>query len=108
MAPGKKQSWGHAVPRPTVDELLASRKRMNTVRVECVKVDLETALTFAKIARQTHDGLRKQRICRSARKAYETVVNLVQKVELTANDRGELNRGLAQLQSELRALGESF
>lgn len=104
----KSKERAHAITRPTANELLAARERMNSVRVECVKVDLETALTFAKIARQTHDDLRKQRICSAARKAYDVVVTMIQKVELTADDRGEVKRGLMQLQSELRALGETF
>ena len=36
-----------------MDELLASREQMNRVSTEFLKVDLKTALTFVKIARQT-------------------------------------------------------
>ena len=97
---------GHAAPRPTVDQLLASRERMNRASVDFLKIDLETALTFLKIARQAQDSARKERNRRAARKAYETVAKLVGKVELNDEDRRILIDGLQQLQKELEALGE--
>ena len=75
---------GHAAPKPTVDDLLASRERMNRASAEFLKIDLETALTFVKIARQSRDDVRKKRNCKAARRAYETVLRLINKVELNA------------------------
>jgi hypothetical protein len=61
MKSQKQQMRGHAAARPRFDELLASRERMNRVSVDFLKVDLETALTFITIAKQTHDRTRKMR-----------------------------------------------
>jgi hypothetical protein len=99
---------GHPARKPTVDELLATRDRMNRARADFLKVDLETALTFVKIAHTTDDEFRKERNCRAARKAYETVVRLQKKVDLTTNDGLALKRGLDRLKSELERLGETF
>lgn len=99
---------GHAAARPTVDELLASRERMNRASSEFLKIDLETALTFLKIARDTNDRARKERNCRAARKAYDTVAKLVAKVKLNSEDERIVTEGLQKLQKELEALGAQF
>jgi predicted anti-sigma-YlaC factor YlaD len=91
-----------------MDELLASRQQMNRVCSEFLKLDLETGLTFVKIARQTHDHLQKKRNCRAARKAYETVAKLAQKVELSTEKGRAMKLGLARLKAELEELGERF
>jgi len=105
----KKQKRGvYAAVKPTVDEFIGARERMNRVSTEFLKIDLETALTFVKIARQTRDDVRKQRNCRAARRAYETVRQLANKVVLNGDDAQLLARHLTQLRSELEALGETF
>jgi len=99
---------GHAAARPTVDELLASRERMNRATTEFLKLDLQTALTFAGIARQTRDQIRKKRNCTAARRAYDTVVRLVDRVELSVEDGRVVRHGLQRLRTELESLGEVF
>jgi hypothetical protein len=89
-------------------ELLASREGMNRVSADFLKVDLETALIFAQFAQQTDVDSRRKRNCDTARKAYDMVVNLIQKVELSAKDRLAVQRRLAQLKPALEALGEKF
>jgi len=91
-----------------MDELLASRERMNRASAEFLKTDLETALTFVKIARQTGDDVRRKRTCRAARKAYETLTKFVNKVELRTEHARQVSLGLQQLKSELEGLGEVF
>ena len=108
MTARKQRKAGLAAAKPTMDELLASRERMNRVSVDFLKTDLETALTFVKIARQTRDDLRRKRNCRAARKAYDTVAKLVTKVELSAENGRVVRLGLAELKKELEALGEAF
>jgi hypothetical protein len=100
----KEQIRGHPTAKPTVDELLASRERMNRASVEFLKIDLQTALTFVQIARQTNDNLGKKRNYLAARKAYETVVRLIRKIELSAEDLRFIKQRLEQVQSELEAL----
>jgi hypothetical protein len=97
-----------AAAKPTIDELLATRERMNRASVEFLKTDLETALTFVKIARQTRDESRRERTCRAARKAYETLTKFVNKVNLDAENGRQVGLGLKQLKSELESLGEVF
>lgn len=99
-----KQITGHPAAKPTVDELLASREQLNRASAEFLKIDLQTALTFVRIARQTNDGVQKKRNCLAARKAYETVVRLVRKIQLSAEDLRFIEQTLEQLQSELEAL----
>ena len=91
-----------------MDELLASRERMNRASVEFLKTDLETALTFVKIARQTRDVSRRKRTCRAARKAYETLAKFIQKVDLSTESARQVGLGIKQLKSELESLGEVF
>jgi hypothetical protein len=97
-----------AAAKPTIDELLASRERMNRASIDFLMTDLETALTFAKIALTTRDVSRRKRTCRAARKAYETLAKFVHKVDLSAEDARRVSAGMKQLKSELESLGESF
>lgn len=99
---------GHAAPKPTVDDLLASRERMNRASAEFLKIDLETALTFVKIARQSRDDVRKKRNCKAARRAYETVLRRINKAELNAQDTQVVTLAQNQLRSDLEGLGEAF
>ena len=108
MPSSKQRMRGHAAPKPTVDQMLASRERMNRASAEFLKIDLEIALTFVSSARQARDDVRKQRNCRAARKAYDTVVSLVQKVPLREQESQDVERGLSLLKTELKALGETF
>lgn len=107
--PSRKQTKSKlVVAKPTMDELLASRERMTRASVEFLKTDLETALTFVKIARQTRDDVRRKRTCRAARKAYETLTKFVKKVDLSAENGRRISLGLEQLKAELESLGEVF
>ena len=99
---------GYAAAKPTVDELLASRERMNRVSVEFIKTDLETALIFAKSAAQAQHHLRKRHNISTARRASETGLGFLHKVDLTAEDGWIVKQGLDQLRSELQKLGEAI
>jgi hypothetical protein len=96
---------GHAAPRPTVDELLASRERMNRTSAEFLKIDLETALTFLAISRQAPDDERRDRNRSAAKKAYLTVVKLAKKINMDSEEQRVVTEGLRQLRSELKAVG---
>ena len=105
MVSKKQHTCGHPAGRPTIDELLATRARMNQASAEFLKIDIQTALTFAKIARQTFDNTRKDRSTSAAKKAYDTILRLAKKIDLSKNDQRLVTEGLALLRSELQALG---
>ena len=79
---------------------------MNRARADFLKIDVETALTFLRSARQTSDVARKKRNCNAARRAYGTVTKLMERVTLSEEDVRTLVVGLEQLRSELEELGE--
>ena len=91
-----------------MDELLATRKRLNQANTDFLKVDVQTALTFTGIALQTTDPVKRQRNQRSARNAYDTVLRLLSKVEISESDARILGSNLERLKSELRELGETL
>jgi hypothetical protein len=96
------------VAKPLAADLVATRERMSRASAQFLKVDLETALTFVKIAQETNDQSRRKRNIRSARKAYETVVKLSQKIEIPPEDTVTINEALQILRSELKSMGEVF
>ena len=108
MLPKRTRTRGHPAAAPTVDELLATRDRMNRANAEFLKIDTETALTFIQIARQTDNNSKRQPNRRAARRAYDTARKLMPKVDLTVEDIHLLMGRLDQLRLELKALGESF
>ena len=91
-----------------MDELLDTCEEVNRVGADFLKVDLKTALIFVKIARETADDFQKRRNRWAARTAYETVVNLFTKINLTTEDCLVVKHGLDRLKSELETLGETF
>jgi phosphoenolpyruvate carboxylase len=91
-----------------VAEVEATLDRINRASTEFLKIDLETALTFTNIARQTSDISRRERNCLAARKAYDAVERLVQKVDLNKQDKNTIKKGMQQLKTELEALGQTF
>jgi hypothetical protein len=96
----------YAAPKPTIDEILAAVARHNKIGTNFLKTDIETALTFAGTARAAENSEDRARNLRAARKAYDTVVRLAERVELTGHDARIPGRSLARLKSELRGLGE--
>jgi len=109
--PGKRKRArdpSYAVPKPTADEILAFGSRFRQASTDFLKVDLATALTFTEIALQASDSEKRERNCRNARVAYDTVLRLIERVDLTDEDSEMLNSNLARLKSELARLGEVF
>lgn len=99
---------GYAAPKPTVDELLASVAGHNKTGTDFLKVDLEAALTFADIARTAEDSEERERNRRATRRAYDTIVRLITKVELNSEDAKVIATKLARLKSDLSGMGEAF
>ena len=104
-----KRSHAGSVP-PAADKptLAEQGKRYNQVSTDFLKVDLQTALTFAGIALETNNATKKKRNQESARKAYDTVLRLLPNVELDEGDAQSVRTNLQRLKSELQLLGEVF
>ena len=85
-----------------------SRERLDRASADFLKIDLETALTFTYIARQTADVARRQRNQEAAKRAYHTVTRMMERVKLSDEDVRTLAIGLEQLRSELQELEEAF
>ena len=81
---------------------------MDRANTNFLKVDIATALTFSGIALQADDPIKKNRNRRNARKGYDTIVRLVDKVHLSKDDAQVIREGLRRLKSELERLGEVF
>jgi hypothetical protein len=87
-------------------DILAACARLNRASAEFLKIDVETALTFSKIAQQSQDSWKKQRNRDNARHGYDTILRLIDKVSLTHDEAQFLSEKLAELRSELLKLGE--
>jgi len=101
----KEKSYAQAVPRPTLDEWLATFSRLDRAGAEFLKVDVETAPTFAHIALQALDDERRDRNRHSARRAY---VRLKGRINLSEAEAKHLDSHLQRLESELIQFGETF
>jgi hypothetical protein len=101
---------GTAIPaaKPSMGDLIESRERMSRAGAQFLKIDLHTALTFAKIALETNDAARRSRNIRSARKAYDTVIKLSRKIDLPPDDAKAINKVVEELRTKLAELGEAF
>lgn len=89
-------------------DLEKTGKEFNRAGTDFLKVDVATALTFAHNALTADDPFKKARNQKSARKAYDTVLRMSQKISLTDEDANELKAGLQQLKANLAKLGEVF
>jgi len=73
---------------------------LNRAKVDLIRTDLETAITFATIALQANDRAKKARNTRNARKGYDAVLHFLRSAEV---DRAE-GRAIAEQVDRLRAL----
>ena len=101
----RKRERSETRGKTVLNDLYASRERMNRAATEFLKIDMEMGLMFMDIARGTNDISRKQRNHRAAWKAYDTVLKLIRKVELSERDATHLIQGLDLLRSELEDMG---
>ena len=70
--------------------------------------DLDTALTFMKVAESAIDADTRERNHSNARQVFETVARLMQNLSLDDTQRGELARKLGLLKSRLQNVGQQF
>ena len=95
---------------PTRLDLAAKRLHGRTSRVgaDFLRIDSEIALTFSGLALQTSDPEKKRRETRSARKAYDAISRLREKINLNEAESEKSDANLQRLKRELQRLGESF
>jgi hypothetical protein len=91
-----------------MDGIRASRDELNQKSVDFLKVDVETALTFSKIAIESFDPAKKKRNRKNARKGYDTILRFMSKVSMEDEDTDYLSDRLRELKSNLQNLGEVF
>lgn len=83
-------------------------RALNATAVGVLKTDLDTGLTFARIAENATDARKKRRNRKNARKAYDSIVDYEKRLELTAEERRDIGEKLGRLKSALIRLGERF
>ena len=85
------------------------QKSVHDNGVDFLHTDLDVALTMAQIAAEAdRSSERRKRNVRNARKAYDTIVKLHEKVHASAAERHCLRRKLSHLRLCLEDLGERF
>ena len=99
-------AYARAAKKPTFDEILAAEADFKRAGIDFLKIDVDTALTFARIALQSDTPEKRRRNRLNAQKGYDTVLRLLQKIPLTQSDAEFMVRKLEKLRSELHALGE--
>jgi hypothetical protein len=77
-------------------------------RVEFLLTDLDTALTFLDIARTTTNEETRRRNFENARRAYDTVIQLMQRVPLDDAQNEFIQGKLTLLRMRLEAAGQKF
>ena len=75
------QEYGHAVKRPTIDEILASPERFSRATSDLLRIDVERLRS--KLARQTYEATKRQRNIEHARTGYDMIVEMIERVKLT-------------------------
>jgi hypothetical protein len=95
------------IPKPAADVLLATSEQFKRVGADFLKVDLETARAFVRIAQTTEDPATRERNRKSARRAYDTVLRFTQTMRLSEGDVKNLKRDLLRLKADLVQLGET-
>lgn len=82
---------------------------VNNCHVEFLMLDLDLALTMAQIATEAESGSeRRERNTGNARRAYDNVSRLLEKVDTSVAERHLLARKLTLLHMALTELGEPF
>ena len=81
---------------------------MNSTSADFLRIDVDTALTFTQIALESDDQEKKDRNRKNARKAYNTIMHLRDKVEFSPSQDKYLSEKTELLKRDLIALGEKF
>ena len=74
--------------------------------IDFLRLEIDTGLTLAKIALDAHRHDRRDRNRLNARKAYDTVLRFIPRVNLTPEETSEMKIRVEHLKAELLRLGE--
>jgi hypothetical protein len=85
-----------------------SSSDLNQTGVNFLLIDLDLALTFMDVARTTRSDDTARRNHNNARKAYDTVLHLLETLDPTASERQVIDAKLAILKTRLQAAGQRF
>jgi hypothetical protein len=111
MNPGKNS--GEATPAAAsadgvVAKLNKTGQQLNATNADFLRIDAETALTFSQMALEADNPEKRDRNHQNARKAYDTIMRLRQKVVFTPAQEESMNQKMAELKRDLIKLGEKF
>jgi hypothetical protein len=79
----------------------------NQIGIDFLVVELSVGLTFLEVADATRFPATRERDLHKALQVYRTVVGLLPRVFLSADDQAEINGKLAELRSKLERAGQS-
>ncbi len=82
--------------------------KVNKAKVDVIKIDLDLAITFAKIARESEDKEAITRNQLNARRAYDSVTHYLSTAVLTQVEEENIKTKLEYLKNALADLGEPF
>jgi len=91
-----------------MDELTTTGRQLNSTSVDFLRIDAETALTFTGLALETDNPEKKDRNRKNARKAYDTILHLWDRVTFTSAEEAYMKATMERLKRELIQLGEKF
>src|SRR5215813_1681294 len=108
----KKPNSLKAQPPPqSLDKLMTdlnqTGQRLNQTSKDFLRVDVETALTFTEAALTTDNPDKKDRNTKNAKKAYDTIQRLSERVTYTDSEQAYMSEMLARLKKDLKILGET-
>jgi hypothetical protein len=99
---------GYGIGRREVNHARSLKAELNERKVDLIKVDLETAFTFMKIAQEAGDDQEKRlRNREHARRGYDAVTHFLETAKLGRSEREAIDRRIGQLKTALEDLGES-
>jgi hypothetical protein len=111
MTPHKQSGENNLAARSTEAtsaELNKTGQQLNATNADFLRIDAETALTFSQIALEADNPEKRNRNHQNARKAYDTIMRLRQKVVFTPAQEESMNQKMEQLKRDLTRLGEKF
>jgi hypothetical protein len=91
-----------------MDALNQTGQRLNQTSKDFLRVDAQTALTFTEAALTTDNPEKKERNIKNAKKAYDTIQRLSEKVSYTDSERAYMSQMMARLKKDLELLGETL
>ena len=100
--------WVKGVPVQLDERAMRLRAQTNNIGAQFLQVDAEVALTFVGMALKARSPEKRDRQADAARKAYDTIMRLRQKFDLSEPQRDKLDASLRRLKSELHELQKKF